>query len=61
MTTLNYPGTPGTVLYGGRQKELPANGRGVDTLISVKNEGDALASAPVTMGFSFPQGALALE
>ena len=61
MTTLNYPGTPGTVLYGGRQKELPATGRGVDTLISVKNDGASLASTPVTMGFSFPQGALALD
>ncbi len=61
MAILSYPGTPGTMLYGGRQKELPATGRGVDTSISIKNDGASLTSAPVTMGFSFPQGALALE
>lgn len=61
MTTLNYPGTPGTVLYGGRPKEAPPGPVGVDTNISLTNtSSDAYATAPVTFGFSFPAGAFDL-
>lgn len=61
MTTLNYPGVPGTMLYGGRQKEAPPGPEGVDTNITLTNtSGAALETAPATFGFSFPPGAFDL-
>ena len=61
MTTLNYPGTPGTMLYGGRPKEAPPGPVGVDTNINLTNTSSgALATTPVTFGFSFPAGAFDL-
>ena len=59
MTTLNYPGVPGTMLYGGRPKPAPPQpGEGVATTVAVANlSGGALTSAPTTFGFAFPPGA----
>lgn len=61
MAILSYPGTPGTMLYGGRPKEAPPGPVGVDTNINLTNtSSDAYATTPVTFGFSFPAGAFDL-
>lgn len=56
MAAVNYPGTPGTTLYGGRAKGVAPSG--VATAITVSNtSGVAQAATPATFGFSFPPGA----
>lgn len=58
MTTLNYPGVPGTMLYGGRPADVSAGPTSVDTSVTLTNKAaTALATSPTTFGFSFPPGA----
>ena len=61
MTTLNYPGVPGTTLYGGRPKTAPPGPVGVNTAVTLKSlAGAPLSTAHTTFGFSFPPGAFDL-
>lgn len=61
MTILNYPGVPGTTLYGGRPKESPQGTAGVATAVTLESQtGTPLATSHTTFGFSFPKGAMNL-